>query len=190
MGRAVRPYLRRRKLGKWNTGAEQYVLNGRVNRIPCRGELGVGSGGDNADLRSNAQGVNGPEPTCGGKGTYLVNSTNQATMHRLGSAETGDNEVGTHSVEEGSVETLRLYYLAAVSADEGESDAKEFSDPDRFEPEGTDFDLTDYAHELAFLSGLAKVVLSVLDYDAPNVKSSCHTPYSLRSWWKYCGNMA
>ncbi|KAG4050242.1 hypothetical protein PC123_g14513 [Phytophthora cactorum] len=162
MGRAVRPYLRRRKLGKWNTGAEQYVLNGRVNRIPCRGELGVGSGGDNADLRSNAQGVNGPEPTCG----------------------------GTHSVEEGSVETLRLYYLAAVSADEGESDAKEFSDLDRFEPEGTDFDLTDYAHELAFLSGLAKVVLSVLDYDAPNVKSSCHTPYSLRSWWKYCGNMA
>ncbi|KAG6955181.1 hypothetical protein JG688_00011994, partial [Phytophthora aleatoria] len=133
-------------------------------------------GGDNADLRSSNQGVCFPGPTCGDKGTPLAeNAASSATIHQLGSAEIDATEVGTHSVND-SAETLRLYYLVAASADEGEGGARELGDLDQFEHEGTDFDFADYAHELAFLSVLAAVVPTEHDYDASNIKSSCHTP--------------
>ncbi|KAG3234985.1 hypothetical protein PI124_g19967 [Phytophthora idaei] len=109
--------------------------------------------GDDTDLRSSNQGIKLPELVCGDTGTPLAGVTNSATVLRLGSAEI-DTEAGTHSVED-SAETLRQYYLAAVSADEGEGDAKELGDLNQFEHEGTDFDLADYDHELAFLPGLA-----------------------------------
>ncbi|KAG3108241.1 hypothetical protein PI125_g12020 [Phytophthora idaei] len=69
--------------------------------------------GDNADLRSSDQGVSSLEPTCGDKETSLVDATSSATMHRLGSVEIDATEVGTRSVED-SMETLKLYYLAAA----------------------------------------------------------------------------
>ncbi|KAG3043662.1 hypothetical protein PC121_g22412 [Phytophthora cactorum] len=140
-------------------------------------------GCDNADLKSSNQGVSLPDLACGDKGTPLADATNSATMLRLGSAEIDATEVGTHSVED-SAETLRLYYLVAVSTDEGEGDAKEIGDLNQFEHEGTDFDLADYAHELAFLPDLAEVVPTELYYDAPNVKSSCHTPEQSARLWR------
>ncbi|KAG3113965.1 hypothetical protein PI124_g17482 [Phytophthora idaei] len=94
-----------------------------VNSVSAQFDPGC----DNADLKSSNQGVSLPNLACGDMETSLADATSSATVLRLGSAEIDATEVGTHSVED-SAETLRLYYLVAVSADEGEGDAKELGD--------------------------------------------------------------
>ncbi|KAG2989934.1 hypothetical protein PC121_g21255 [Phytophthora cactorum] len=135
----------------------------------------VNQSGDDTDLGSSDECVGSPEKQFGDGKKSLVGGTDSAMVSRPGTVEVGDDEISACSVED-PVETLRLYCLAAASADEVESDANELSDPDQFEHMGTNFDLADYAHELAFLSDLAEVVPTKLDYDVPNLKSICHTP--------------
>ncbi|KAI9990438.1 hypothetical protein PInf_021413 [Phytophthora infestans] len=63
------------------------------------------------------------------------------------------------------IETLRLHYLAIAATEDEQEDDVDDSKTDIF---GTDLDLTDYAHELAFLPDLTKVEPPELDYGAPN----------------------
>ncbi|KAI9982338.1 hypothetical protein PInf_008266 [Phytophthora infestans] len=74
------------------------------------------------------------------------------------------------------VETLGLHYLAIAATDGKQGGDDDDSKTDIFERSGTDLDLTDYAHELAFLPDLTEVEPTELNYGAPNVKSSSHTP--------------
>ncbi|KAI9981109.1 hypothetical protein PInf_010525 [Phytophthora infestans] len=77
------------------------------------------------------------------------------------------------------METLTLRYLViAATEDEQEGDVDD-SKTDIFERSGTDLDLTDYAHELAFLPDFTEVEPTELDCDARNVKASNHTPAQL-----------
>ncbi|KAI9998238.1 hypothetical protein PInf_002583 [Phytophthora infestans] len=73
-------------------------------------------------------------------------------------------------------ETLRQHYLAIAATEDEQEDDVDDSKTDIFERSGTDLELTDYAHELAFLPDLTEVEPTELDYGAPNVKSSSHTP--------------
>ncbi|KAI9996362.1 hypothetical protein PInf_013788 [Phytophthora infestans] len=68
--------------------------------------------------------------------------------------------------------------IVVDSADTGPhvDDNFDLSETDIFERRGTDLELTDYAHELAFLPDLIEAEPTELDYGAPNVKSSSHTP--------------
>ncbi|KAI9981163.1 hypothetical protein PInf_010793 [Phytophthora infestans] len=73
-------------------------------------------------------------------------------------------------------ETLRQHYLAIAATEDEQEDDVADGKTDIFERSGTDLELTDYAHELAFLPDLTEVEPTELDYGAPNVKSSSHTP--------------
>ncbi|KAI9982111.1 hypothetical protein PInf_007999 [Phytophthora infestans] len=70
---------------------------------------------------------------------------------------------------------LLAVLLLRATEDEQGGDADD-SKIDIFERSGTDLDLTDYAHDLAFLPDLTEVEPSEHDYGAPDVKSSSHTP--------------
>ncbi|GMF09774.1 unnamed protein product [Phytophthora lilii] len=71
----------------------------------------------------------------------------------------------------------KMKFMAAASAEEDASEPVDLAGrDDDFVLSANVIDLEDYAHELAFLPDLAEVVPSELDYDGPNVKSSCHTP--------------
>ncbi|KAI9980405.1 hypothetical protein PInf_026349 [Phytophthora infestans] len=73
-------------------------------------------------------------------------------------------------------EILRQHYLAIAATEDGQEDDVADGKTDIFERSGTDLELTDYAHELAFLPDLTEVEPTELDNGAPNVKSSSHTP--------------
>ncbi|KAI9993013.1 hypothetical protein PInf_015068 [Phytophthora infestans] len=68
-------------------------------------------------------------------------------------------------------ETLRQPYLAIATTEDEQEDDVDDGKTDIFERSGTDLELTDYAHELAFLPDLTEVEPTELDYGAPNVKS-------------------
>ncbi|KAI9983647.1 hypothetical protein PInf_007713 [Phytophthora infestans] len=73
-------------------------------------------------------------------------------------------------------ETLRQHYVTIAATEDEKEDDEDDSKTDIFERSGTDLELTDYAHELAFLPDLTEVESTEVDYGAPNVKSSSHTP--------------
>ncbi|KAI9981168.1 hypothetical protein PInf_010853 [Phytophthora infestans] len=73
-------------------------------------------------------------------------------------------------------ETLRQHYLAIAATEDEQEDDVDDGTTNVFERGGTDLELTDYAHELAFLPDLTEVEPTELDYSAANVKSSSHTP--------------
>ncbi|KAI9998338.1 hypothetical protein PInf_002720 [Phytophthora infestans] len=76
----------------------------------------------------------------------------------------------------GPMETLSQHYVAIAATKDEQEDAVDDTKTDIFERSGTDLELTDYAHERAFLPDLTEVEPTELDYDAPNVKSNSHTP--------------
>ncbi|KAI9996136.1 hypothetical protein PInf_013519 [Phytophthora infestans] len=73
-------------------------------------------------------------------------------------------------------ETLRQHYLAIAATEDEQEDDVDDGTTNAFGRSGTDLELTDYAHEVAFLPDLTEVEPTELDYGAPNVKSSSHTP--------------
>ncbi|KAI9993649.1 hypothetical protein PInf_015935 [Phytophthora infestans] len=73
-------------------------------------------------------------------------------------------------------ETLRQHYLAIAATEDEQEDDVDDGTTNAFERSGTNLELTDYAHELAFLPDLTEVEPTELDYGAANVKSSSHTP--------------
>ncbi|KAI9981993.1 hypothetical protein PInf_009781 [Phytophthora infestans] len=104
-----------------------------------------------------------------------VNSTGPKTVTEPVPAEVswGDDKCSSTG---DPMETLRQHYVAIAATEDEQKDDVDNSKTDIFERSGTDLELTDYAHELAFLPDLTEVEPTELDYSAPNVKSSSHTP--------------
>ncbi|KAI9981745.1 hypothetical protein PInf_009514 [Phytophthora infestans] len=88
----------------------------------------------------------------------------------------GQDEVDECNSTRDPMDTLRQHYLAIAATEDEQEDDVDDGTTNAFERSGTDLELTDYAHELAFLPDLTEVEPTELDYGAPNVKSSSHTP--------------
>ncbi|POM76225.1 Hypothetical protein PHPALM_6564 [Phytophthora palmivora] len=83
-------------------------------------------------------------------------------------------------------EDLRLRFLAAAaSASDDELVAESDYRFTHFEGKGETLHLEDYAHELAFLSGLSEEVPIELDYNGVNAKCSAHNLSKLLGWKSY-----
>ncbi|KAI9991270.1 hypothetical protein PInf_018907 [Phytophthora infestans] len=104
-----------------------------------------------------------------------VNNTDPKTVTEPVSAELSWEDDECSSARD-PMDTLRLHYYAIAATEDDQEGDVDDSKTDIFERSGTDLDLTDYAHGLAFLADLAKVESTELDYGAPNIKSSSHTP--------------
>ncbi|KAI9987292.1 hypothetical protein PInf_023287 [Phytophthora infestans] len=96
--------------------------------------------------------------------TYIGDKSEHAEVRSavvVDSADTGpqveDNLTGD------PMETLRLHYLAIAATEAEQKDDVDDSKINIFERSGTDLDLTDYAHKLAFLPDLTEVKPTELD---------------------------
>ncbi|KAI9980323.1 hypothetical protein PInf_026455 [Phytophthora infestans] len=114
----------------------------------------------------------------GGTVTEVGVTNSAATVFDPGGIDygLGQDEADECNSTRDPMDTLRQHYLTIAATEDEQKDDVADGKTDTFERSGTDLELTDYAHELAFLPGLTEVEPTELDYGAPNVKSSSHTP--------------
>ncbi|KAI9992480.1 hypothetical protein PInf_017894 [Phytophthora infestans] len=85
-----------------------------------------------------------------------VNSTGSKTVTEPVPAELSWEDDECNSTGD-PIETLRQHYLAIAATEDEQEGYVDDSKTDIFQRSGTDLELTDYAHELAFLPDLADV---------------------------------
>ncbi|GMF51367.1 unnamed protein product [Phytophthora fragariaefolia] len=83
-----------------------------------------------------------------------------------------DDEI-TDSTTDDPLADLHLRYAASANDLMNDMDG---GNGDEFEYEGNEIHFEDYAHELAFLPDLTVLASTILDYDAPNVKTPTLDP--------------